>query len=335
MATILIVDDRPINREYLVILLGSIGHRLLEAADGEEGLEIARAECPDLIITDILMPTLDGFALVRELRADLVLAPTPVIFYTAAYLEAETRKLALSCGVQHILIKPLEPHEVIHAVEAALNRSYTPPSPLAEAFTLEHLHLLTNKLYQKVSELEASNAELEKRTAELAEANARLLNLSLTDELTKLYNRRGFLELATKQLKLVQRAQHRLCLIYMDIDDMKAINDRFGHNAGDAALTHLSQILRHTFRDSDVIARIGGDEFAILVLNAADDSAEVIQARLQANLDVYNHEASHFNYVLSISMGTLWVDPAAKHTIEDLLTKADAAMYVQKQSKKQ
>ncbi len=334
MATILIVDDRPTNREVLVALLGFYGHRLIEAIDGLHGLEIARAEHPDLIITDLLMPNLDGFALVRELRADPTLALTPVIFCTAAYLEAETSKLAQACGVHHILIKPLEPQDVIHAVDSALHPSPIHTTPrLAEEFMLQHLHLLINKLYQKVTELESSNGELKKRSAELTQANTRLQSLSLTDGLTGLYNRRGFFELAAKQLKLIQRTQSRFCLIYMDVDNLKIINDKFGHQAGDATLLRLSEILRQTFRDSDILARLGGDEFAVLVVDAGETHVEVVQKRLQTRLDTFNAH-SQSGYLLSVSLGTLWVDSTNSQTIEALIDKADAAMYIQKQQKK-
>src|ERR1700726_1669612 len=105
MATILIVDDRPANREYLTTLLGYGGHRLLQAADGAEALATARADHPDLVIADILMPTMDGYEFVRQLRADPAVAATPVIFFTAHYHEQEARALADACGVVHILTK--------------------------------------------------------------------------------------------------------------------------------------------------------------------------------------------------------------------------------------
>src|SRR5260221_14750194 len=105
MATILIVDDRPTNREFLLTLLGYGGHRLLEAADGAEALAVAKAERPDLVIADILMPTMDGYEFVRRLRTDPAISATPVIFCTAHYHEQEARNLARACGVSHILTK--------------------------------------------------------------------------------------------------------------------------------------------------------------------------------------------------------------------------------------
>ena len=123
MATILIVDDRPSNRAYLLALLGFTKHRLLEAEDGAAALQLVRAERPDLIITDILMPTMDGYEFVQRLRADRALAATRVIFYSAVYAERETVAMARSCGVQTVLSKPSDPQDIMAAVNAELGLS--------------------------------------------------------------------------------------------------------------------------------------------------------------------------------------------------------------------
>ncbi|MBI1878171.1 MAG: response regulator [Chloroflexi bacterium] len=161
MATILVIDDHPTNREFLVSLLGYQGHRLLEASDGVEGLAVAQAEQPDLIIVDILMPTIDGFEFVRQLRADPVIAQTRVIFNTAAYNAHEIQALAENCGVTGILTKPAKPQVVLKAVNAALRLAEPPLAPPpVEEFDREHLRLLTDKLSQKVVELEAISLRL-------------------------------------------------------------------------------------------------------------------------------------------------------------------------------
>lgn len=123
MATILIVDDRPSNRAYLMALLGFTEHRLLEAEDGAAALQLVRAERPELIITDILMPTMDGYEFVQRLRADRALAATRVIFYSAVYAERETMAMARSCGVQTVLSKPSDPQDIMAAVNAELGLS--------------------------------------------------------------------------------------------------------------------------------------------------------------------------------------------------------------------
>jgi len=165
MATILVVDDLSANRDVLVSLLRYKGHRLLEAEDGAQGLTVARAEHPDLLITDVLMPVMDGYELVRQLRIDPATREIPVVFYTAHYGEREARALALSTGVSEILTKPVEAEEVLRIVDRILsddfNRVSSPePSPLATEFDRDHLRLLTDKLSDKTRDLTASNARL-------------------------------------------------------------------------------------------------------------------------------------------------------------------------------
>src|SRR3954469_24656029 len=116
MPKILVVDDNQANRGYLVALLGYGGHALFEACDGAEALVLVAAERPDLVITDILMPTMDGYEFVRQLRALPEIAGTPVIFCTAHFRERDAVDLARECGVSHVLTKPCEPHAVIRAV---------------------------------------------------------------------------------------------------------------------------------------------------------------------------------------------------------------------------
>ncbi len=161
MATILVVDDQPVNRQFLTTLLSYSGHRLLEAADGAEALAQVRTESPALVIADILMPTMDGYEFVRQLRSEPAIAQTPVIFYTSGYQEREARLLAEACGISHIITKPSEPEVILGVVNAALSLTPpTPPAPPPEEFDREHLRLLTDKLSKKVNELEAANHRL-------------------------------------------------------------------------------------------------------------------------------------------------------------------------------
>jgi diguanylate cyclase (GGDEF)-like protein len=319
VATILIVDANPSDRRSYITLLGNFGYRFLEANDGAEALELARAELPDLIITDILMPHMDGFTLVRRLRAEPLLMGVPVIFQTANYDVSEIHRLARASGIQHVLRKLAEPQEILRAVQASLKQP-TIPSKLPQTGQLEreHLELLADKLYQKVSELE--------------KANDRLRSLSLTDGPTSLNNRRGFMILATGLLKFARRADYPACLLYIDMDSLKHINDTFGHAAGDAALIHFAKILTNTFRDSDVIGRLGGDEFVVLMIDATEYDLVSMQARLQSNVDAHNLQAD--GHALSFSLGVIRVDSNSTETMEMLLSQADAAMYKHKQSRK-
>lgn len=168
MATILVVDDNAINRKLLVALLSGDGHMTLEATDGAEGLKVARAGLPQLIISDVLMPTMDGYAFVRALRRDPALRGTPVIFYTAHYHERDAQNLARSCGVSHVLVKPCPNAEILKTVEQVMaGVAESDHLLLSDEFDREHMRLLTDKLSERAAALAASNA----RFAALTELN--------------------------------------------------------------------------------------------------------------------------------------------------------------------
>src|SRR3989440_1930480 len=165
MATILIVDDRPTNRQFLLTLLGYGGHRLLEAANGAEAIESVRAERPDLVITDILMPTMDGYEFVRHLRADPGLASLPVIFYTATYSEPQAKALADSCGVRIVLPKPCDPERILAAVNEALGGTDSVPPPriaeIKDADKPDERHRVDDKLAEYVNELQSVKSKFD------------------------------------------------------------------------------------------------------------------------------------------------------------------------------
>ncbi len=170
-ATILIVDDKLVNRQYLTTLLAYHGYRLLEAVDGVEALAIVHAARPDLVITDVLMPRMDGYEFVRQLREDAGVGQTPVIFYTAEFHEEKSRRLAQACGVTHVLTKPAEPEVILRAVHSALgHQTATLQQASAEVFDQEHLRLLTDRLAHKVSELENVNLQLKASEERLTQA---------------------------------------------------------------------------------------------------------------------------------------------------------------------
>jgi PAS domain S-box-containing protein len=175
MAVILVIDDHPENREPMRALLEYQGHRVAEACGGEEGLEKARAERPDLIICDIGMQRMDGYEVVQRLRGDPVLADTKVVFNTATYLYDEAVPLARACSVSHLITRPGEPQEILKTVEAALSEvaATKPPTPNSE-FDRERLRLLTDKLIQKVVELEDANHLLIKEAAQRRQAEAQM-----------------------------------------------------------------------------------------------------------------------------------------------------------------
>ena len=155
--------------------------------------------------------------------------------------------------------------------------------------------------------------------------------LALTDDLTCLYNRRGFFAAATQQLKLARRNKHSMLLLYGDVDNLKQINDCYGHREGDLALVRTADALEEAFRDSDILARLGGDEFAVLALEASSQNEEAILQRLRESLKKANADESR--YELSLSAGVARFDPQHAVSLGELMEHADREMYQQKRKR--
>ena len=201
------------------------------------------------------------------------------------------------------------------------------------------LHSESNKpemillMIEDTTERNRVEAEQFKLHLELKNANEALRALVLIDDLTGLYNRRGFLIFAKQQMKLARRNKRELLLVFVDLDGLKQINDTFGHQEGDRALVKTAEILKDTFRAADIIARLGGDEFTVLATVAQDENADILVNRLHDKLGKYNALAM-CAYDLSISVGVARFDAEETRSIEEMLVRADAAMYEDKRNKK-
>jgi diguanylate cyclase (GGDEF)-like protein len=169
------------------------------------------------------------------------------------------------------------------------------------------------------------------RTAALQE---QLRLIALQDDLTDLYNRRGFATFADRHLVLARRKRESLMLIAADIDGLKSVNDNFGHAAGDQAVRAAADILRATYRSADIVARLGGDEFAVFPLEASTDSAELLLERLRKNIDAYNGQGLN-RWKLSMSAGVARLEASACASVQQLLDEADRALYQQKRLRQQ
>jgi len=172
-----------------------------------------------------------------------------------------------------------------------------------------------------------------KDITEYKEMEEALRALSLTDELTGLYNRRGFFTLTDQFLKLARRQKEGIFMLYADIDNLKEINDTFGHKEGDIALIETADILKKNYRESDIIARIGGDEFVIIPIGTTGDNIDIITSRFEKSIEIYNSKSKR-EYKLSLSYGLAYYDPENPCSIDELLTQADKTMYEHKRYKK-
>jgi diguanylate cyclase (GGDEF)-like protein len=166
---------------------------------------------------------------------------------------------------------------------------------------------------------------------EVLEAKNILHDASLRDELTGLYNRRGFLTFAEEQIKLACSGHRQVLVVFADVDGLKGINDRYGHSEGDRALKKAAEVLLAIFRDTDIVARLGGDEFVVLALDCSPGGLTRINAHLDKMLGLVNDLDDPWN--LSISVGTVHVDSKHQLSIADLLGEADKLMYEQKREK--
>ena len=159
-----------------------------------------------------------------------------------------------------------------------------------------------------------------------------LISMSITDELTGLYNRRGLFNLGNKLLQKSKRQKKGLFMLYVDLDHLKDINDSFGHKEGDKALITIAEVLKEHYRKSDIIARIGGDEFVVFPVGNAGDSTKHIISRLQKAVALCNF-SNDLGYELSLSAGIAYYDPKIDSSFSELLNKGDKLMYEEKQKK--
>ncbi len=166
----------------------------------------------------------------------------------------------------------------------------------------------------------------------MAEQELAAARLATIDDLTQILNRRGFMAVGSHTLKLCQRLQQQAALLLFDLDGFKAINDQYGHAAGDRALITFADILKDTFRDADVIGRLGGDEFVALLSQVDATEIEQILKRLDRNLADDNTKAT-WEYTLAYSVGTAAYKVGRSHTLADLLQVADQQMYAHKRQK--
>jgi diguanylate cyclase (GGDEF)-like protein len=282
--------------------LESWGHEVIEACDGGVAWRLLQgADAPKLAILDRTMPELDGITLCRRIRQNQNATPVYIILLTAKSSK----------------------HDVVAGLEAGADDYVTKP------FDRDELHARV-EVGIRIVDLQNSLAQ---RVAELEQAQEALRNLSLTDDLTGLYNRRGFFTIAEQHLKSARRAESKVSLIYADMDGLKSINDAHGHDEGSKALNHIANILRRTFRSSDIIARIGGDEFVVLEISSAQSDSQSSITRLRENLRRHNDENAN-GYELALSIGVVRAELDDRSTIETLLSRGDVLMYEEKRSKR-
>ncbi len=182
-------------------------------------------------------------------------------------------------------------------------------------------------LDQEPRNLSSEDLDALRDLAAMVEQEIRAIYMATLDELTSLPNRRGFMQLARKELDLCARGQLPASLVFMDLDAFKPINDRYGHAQGDRALTVFAEQMKQAFRSSDVPGRLGGDEFVVLLTNTAKDQAHnAVMERFRPALNAYLARVG-FAHDIAFSCGIVEFDPEQNRTLEDLIAQGDSLMY--------
>lgn len=360
MTTILLVDDRMPNRQSLVSLLEYHQHRVLVADSGNQALDIFRAEKPDLLLTDILMPNQGGYQLVLRLHMEQHLVMPRVVFRTAAHAEREARALAQVVGISHVVPELAEPKVLLAAINAALSE---PAAPSVESQVIDfdaigsHLWPMVNALYRRVADLEMLNVRLDQSISEyaarlevaraalaqevakriwaereLTEANLDLHTQAVRDPLTGLFNRRYLEESLEREESRAKRSGRPVGVMMIDIDHFKRCNDTFGHAAGDEVLRSVSRYIQSLARAEDIFCRYGGEEFLLLMTNTSPD---IMWERAEGlRQGVQKLRIEHDGRVIgpiTLSAGiALFPDHGARG--DEVLHVADTALYRAKES---
>jgi len=289
---ILVVDDHEDNIELLRARLLARGYQVEAAWDGEEALACVHAAPPDLILLDVMMPKIDGIEVARRIKRDPTLPFIPIIMQTA--LETTEDKVeGLDAGADDYITKPINFAELEARVKSLLR-------------------------------IKSLQDELER-------ANTRLRHMSQTDGLTGVDNRRHIEERLTEMYEHAARLNEPLAVVMCDVDHFKSVNDTLGHQAGDAVLKQLAEVLRTSAREIDRVGRYGGEEFVVLLPGSNVEDAAAFAERVRRAV-----EATEFAYPGGTVRRTLsagvaaWPHPDVRHQ-EALVKAADDALYAAKE----
>jgi diguanylate cyclase (GGDEF)-like protein len=301
---VLVADDNGPSRAVVAQCLESEGFDVESAADGSEAWTVLeRADAPQIAILDWRMPGLDGVEICRKVRQRG--GHYRYLLLLSALGDVKYITNGLSAGADDYIVKPCDLGELLERVRVGC---------------------------RVVDREQALHSAHEQLKAEHESRSAALAAISMTDELTGLHNRRGFLTLADQHARLAVRRLNPFSIAFMDLNGLKSINDHLGHEAGDQAIREAAAVLRRTVRDADIVARLGGDEFVAL-LDGGAEAVDVVFERLRRELDALCTEPER-RYRLSLSFGAAFFDPSSPRSIEDLLALADQQMYTCKRERR-
>ena len=338
LTRVLIVDDRDEDNYYLEALLVGNGYVVDSARNGAEALVKARQSPPALVVSDLLMPLMDGYSLLRQWKLDVVLKLIPFIVYTATYADPEDEQLAISLGADAFIFKPSEPENFIAklrevlANSAAGRTSNTVPVAGNENSLLKlYSETLIRKLEEKTVQLDKVNRELKLDITRRKKAENEIEHLAFYDTLTGLPNRRLMQDRLQHSFATGSRNKFYGALLFIDLDNFKILNDTKGHNIGDCLLIDVAMRLRSGLREGDTVARLGGDEFVVILENLSENAAQAASIAKTAGEKIIialnepyllKNESYHGTASIGVSLFR-----EQEITADELLRRADIAMY--------
>lgn len=291
---ILIVDDEDVNLQIIINYLAKIECHFEIATDGKMALEKCKERKFDLILLDVMMPIKSGYEVCREIRKKYSSDELPIILLTARN-QATDFAMGLSAGANDFISKPFDKSELIARI-------------------------------QNLLELDTAKKDIHLKEKLLKEA----YYLANTDELTGLPNRRSFLNTAKQEWESFLQKSESICILFMDIDHFKSINDTYGHEVGDLFLKKVAEVLHFSVREKDLVARYGGEEFVILLSNTDFDTGLLIAERIRKGIDSIEILLdSHPPIKRTISIGISHTKDGVD-SFEKLLRNADDLLYIAK-----
>jgi two-component system cell cycle response regulator len=294
-AKLLLIDDSEAQSSQITGALQRLGYQVNRAASGVEGLQLARTTSPDLVLLDVVMPDIDGFAVCRWLKMNAETRDIPVIMLTVRTAVAD-RVEGLNIGADDYLAKPFEDEELEARIFAALR-------------------------------VKAAHTELRGRNQELESMLHSVEALASTDALTGLFNRRRFADVLKREFAVTKRYRNTLSCLLLDLDHFKQINDQFGHDAGDQVLKEVARRITGSLREVDLAARYGGEEFVILLPHTSKGDARIVAERLLKNVRKQEFNFGGALLTVTTSIGCAGNSDVLSDNAEDLVKAADIALY--------
>jgi two-component system, cell cycle response regulator len=294
-ARILLIDDSEAQSNQIKAALERLGYEVARASSGMMGLQLARTTAPDLVLLDVVMADIDGFAVCRWLKMNAETRDIPVIMLTVRTALAD-RVEGLNIGADDYLAKPFEDEELEARIFAALR-------------------------------VKAAHTELRERNQQLESMLHSVEALASTDALTGLYNRRRFADVLKREFAVTKRYRNTLSCLLLDLDHFKQINDRFGHDAGDQVLKEVARRITGSLREVDLAARYGGEEFVVLLPHTSKADARIVAERLLKNVSKQEFNFGKAVLTVTTSIGVAGNSDVLSENAEELVKAADIALY--------